>query len=47
MMPFLSAVHALTSGSCHTMAIVHSCPRGLWGDSYGRQTYGSSGRDYY
>src|SRR5262249_12229059 len=47
MMPFLSAMQALTSGQCHTMAIVHSLPSRAMGRQYGGQTYGGSGRDSY
>jgi acetyl-CoA acetyltransferase len=47
MMPFLSAVDAVVSGRCHTIAIVHSLPSRAIGRQYGGQTYGGRGRDSY
>jgi acetyl-CoA acetyltransferase len=47
MMPFQSALEALASGACHTMAMVHSLPSRGIGRTYGGQTYGGSGRDSY
>ena len=47
MMPLLGAVHAVATGSCDTIAVVHSLPSRAIGRQYGGQTYGGGGRDSY
>lgn len=47
MMPFLSALDAVASGQCDTIAVIHSLPSRAMGRQYGGQTYGGGGRDSY
>jgi len=47
MMPFLSAIEALASGRCTTIALVHAIPSRAIGRQYGGQTYQGTGRDSY
>ena len=47
MMPFLSALDALASGRCETIAIIHAIPSRAIGRQYGGQTYAGGGRDSY
>jgi acetyl-CoA acetyltransferase len=47
MMPLLSALQAVASGACASIAVIHSLPSRSIGRQYGGQTYGGGGRDSY